>query len=203
MYSKTCTETVSFESRPLPSQCYNTHMSNRLKIILCIVALIAGLLILTKAIVGRSGLGPVVPQATTTLPFEGLVYENSQYGFSFSLPATWRGYTIVENTWAGMSLGATDGQNYTSEIGPLILIRHPLWTEKNPRQDIPIMVFTLNQWTNMQNDAFHIGAAPINPSELGRNDNYVFALPARYNFAYHTGFEEVDRLIQSGALKSF
>jgi hypothetical protein len=102
-----------------------------------------------------------------------------------------------------MSLGATDGQNYTSEIGPLILIRHPLWTEKNPRQDIPVMVFTINQWTNMQNDAFHIGAAPINPSELGRNDNYVFALPARYNFAYQTGFEEVDQLIRANNLKTF
>lgn len=177
-------------------------MSNKIKITLCIGALIAGLLILTKTVFQKSNLGPVVPQATTALPFEGLVYENKEYGFTFSLPTTWREYTVVETKWTGMSIGATEGNNYISEIGPIISIRHPLWSEKSPRQDIPIMVFTLNQWTNMQNDVFHIGAAPINPSELGRNATYVFALPARYNFAYQTGFEEVDQLIQAGNLKA-
>jgi len=37
---------------------------------------------------------------------------------------------------------------------------------------------------SLQQEKFHIGAAPINPSELGRNTKYVFALPARYNYAF-------------------
>ncbi|MDP1086626.1 hypothetical protein Q6245_30140, partial [Klebsiella pneumoniae] len=67
---------------------------------------------------------------------------------------------------------------------PMISIRHPDWTSQNPRQDIPIMIFTLAQWNMLQQDEFHIGAAPINPSELGRNTSYVFARPARYNYAF-------------------
>jgi len=44
------------------------------------------------------------------------------------------------------------------------------------------MVFTLSQWDSLQKYKFHIGAAPIGPSELGRNTKYIFELPARYNF---------------------
>lgn len=141
--------------------------------------------------------------------FEGEVgatkvsYKNTKYSFFINLPETWKGFSVLENNWTGMSQGATEGNNYISEVGPLILIRHPLWTEKNPRQDIPVMVFTIDQWNKMQNDAFHIGAAPINPSELGRNSKYVFALPARYNFSYLTGFEEVDQIIRNNSLHSF
>lgn len=132
-----------------------------------------------------------------------IYYGNTKYGFVVNLPETWKDYSTIENNWTGMSVGATEGNNYISEVGPLILIRHPLWTEKNPRQDIPVMVFTIDQWGRMQSDAFHIGAAPINPSELGRNSKYVFALPARYNFSYLTGFEEVDQIVQQKNLKTF
>lgn len=176
-------------------------MSNKLKLILCIISLIIGVLIISKSVNRvKPNAGEVVIEVPSVLIKSKVYYANTKYGFLINLPDSWQGYTIVENTWSGMSVGATEGNNYLSEIGPLVLVRHPLWTEKNPRQDIPVMVFTLDQWTNMQNDAFHIGAAPINPSELGRNNKYVFALPARYNFAYQTGFEEVDQIIQA---KSF
>ena len=104
---------------------------------------------------------------------------------------TWEGYSLVK---------PTEGQ--ITEKGPIISIRHPLWTKKNPRQDIPIMVFTIKQWDSIQNEEFHIGAAPIGPSELGRNSRYVFALPARYNFAYLTGYEEVDQILNGKPLKA-
>jgi hypothetical protein len=55
----------------------------------------------------------------------------------------------------------------------------------------------------MKKGYFHIGAAPINPKELGRNNNYVFALPARYNFAFPEGFEEVNNIIENNPLKTF
>jgi hypothetical protein len=65
------------------------------------------------------------------------------------------------------------------------------------------MVFTLKQWTDLDKDVFHIGAAPVNPSELGRNSKYVFALPARYNYSFLEGYEEVDQILRSGNFKTF
>jgi hypothetical protein len=83
----------------------------------------------------------------------------------------------------------------------MISIRHPEWTAENPRQDIPIMIFTTAQWNSLQQGKFHIGAAPIGPSELGRNAKYVFALPARYNYAFPTGYEEVESILKSDPLQ--
>jgi hypothetical protein len=136
--------------------------------------------------------------ATTTLQ-----YVNNQYGFSFDLPVSWQNYTVVNDFWKGNSLDANGNVIQNVVIGPMISLRHPNWTYSVPRQDIPIMIFTISQWNDMQNDKFHIGAAPINPSELGRNSKYVFALPARYNYSYLPGYEEVDKLIQAHSLKAF
>ncbi|HCT36163.1 MAG TPA: hypothetical protein DF292_03910 [Firmicutes bacterium] len=125
-----------------------------------------------------------------------IIYENSAYGFSFALPAGWEGYRIVAEQWEGLSL-----ENRPS--GPILNIRHPQWTAEKPRQDIPIMIFTMAQWEALQSEKFHIGAAPMGPKELGRNSKYVFALPARYNYAFPEGFEEVDAILESGALKAY
>lgn len=125
-----------------------------------------------------------------------IMYTNTKYGFSFFLPDSWEGYSIVNDEWEGFSI---EGQE-TVQSGPLLRIRHPKYTSQNPRQDIPIMVFTTEQWELLQDEKFHIGAAPINPSELGRNSEYVFALPARYNYAFIEGYEEVDSIINSNPL---
>ncbi|XOQ44916.1 MAG: hypothetical protein ACFWTN_10800 [Clostridium sp.] len=92
----------------------------------------------------------------------------------------------------------------TAETGPEIFIRRPAWTKENPKQDIPILIFPLKQWDDIRREKFHIGAPPVGPSELDRNAQYGFALPARsrYNFAYLTGSKEVDDLIRSGAAKA-
>ncbi|MDP4092931.1 MAG: hypothetical protein Q8920_06175 [Bacillota bacterium] len=129
-----------------------------------------------------------------------VVYNNSQYGFNFTLPESWKGFRIITDKWKGLSQGQTN-DDVPYATGPIITIRHPLWTSANPRQDIPIMIFTINQWNEQQQDKFHIGAAPIGPSELGRNSKYVFALPARYNFAFPTGYQEVEKIINSKPLK--
>ena len=179
--------------------------SKKIIIIVCAVVILigAGIYLVKNKSVKGDGLENVALTIPMNLVSSSVYYGNTKYGFLINLPESWKGFTTFENNWSGMSVGATDGNNYISEIGPLILVRHPLWTEKNPRQDIPVMVFTIDQWNRMQNDAFHIGAAPINPSELGRNTKYVFALPARYNFAYQAGFEEVDKIIQGKSLVAF
>ena len=129
---------------------------------------------------------------TTTVPVATTEYKNGEYGFGLTLPKSWTDFSVIEDVWEG-----------GSETGPLFSIRHPDWEYKSPRQDIPVMVFTLAQWADMQADKFHIGAAPINPSELGKNAKYVFAIPARYNFEYLTGFEEVEDILQGKPFKSF
>ena len=118
----------------------------------------------------------------------GLVYTNKTYGFRFALPDSWKGYSIVVKSWSQ---------------GPLILIRHPLWTEANPRQDIPIMVLTLAQWDLVQQGKLSVSAAPIGPDELAHNSKYVFALPPRYNFAFLPGYEEVGEILKHDPLQAF
>jgi peptidoglycan hydrolase-like protein with peptidoglycan-binding domain len=127
-----------------------------------------------------------------------VVYENTQYGFKFYLPKGWKGYTIIPDKWEGYG---QENPGVITETGPLLSIRNPLWTSQDPHQDIPIMIFTLAQWNSLQQDKFHIGAAPVGPSELGRNSTYVFALPARYNFAFRTGFEEVENILNGHPLE--
>lgn len=130
-----------------------------------------------------------------------IVYKNDEFGFSFTLPASWKGYQIVTSQWEGIAANA-GGSGALAATGPMLSIRHPQWTAQKPRQDIPIMVFTTAQWTELQAGAFHIGAAPINPSELGHNAKYVFALPARYNYAFPEGYEEVERILAGHPLQA-
>jgi hypothetical protein len=131
---------------------------------------------------------------------DSVVYKNKQYEFSFTLPTSWKDYSIVAGKWEGVSLDEQQGTKII-ETGPIINIRHPKWTFQKPRQDIPIMIFTLSQWKTMLQEEFHIGAAPFGPSELGRNSRYVFALPARYNYAFPSGYEEVEEILKGNPLQ--
>jgi hypothetical protein len=146
---------------------------------------------------------PTSDKIETTLPQDQqqVDYRNTEFGFSFSLPISWKGYSVETSEWNGYIPGQQG--DVVVEKGPIISIRHPEWTSANPRQDIPIMVFTLSQWDSLQQEKFFIGAGPVGPSELGRNTIYVFALPARYNYAFLLGFEEVEKILESKPLKAF
>ncbi len=130
-------------------------------------------------------------------PFGPVVYRNTQYGFSLALLPTWRGYSVVTANWEGFAAGVEGGG--IIQTGPLILIRHPEWTAANPRQDIPIMVFSHSQWALIQQQEMYVSAAGVPPPELGRNADYVFALPPRYNYAYLPGWQEVEALLERGS----
>ena len=145
---------------------------------------------------------PTPTPAPTPNPVTGVQYKNTEYAFTINLPDSWKDFTIIEDEWEGDSINSNGQVQTGTEHGALISVRHPDWEYKSPRQDIPIMVFTLMQWSDMTADKFHIGAAPINPSEIGRNTKYVFAIPARYNFSYLTGYEEVDQIIHNNNFKS-
>ncbi len=133
---------------------------------------------------------------------EAVVYTNQELGFSFTLPPEFKGYSILTGEWKGDDIKNT-GKKARTFQGLQVTIRDPRWTQQVPRQDIPIMAFTLEQWNQLQNGEFAVGAAPVNPSELGRNAKYVFALPARYNYAFPEGYEEVQIIIDGNPLSAF
>src|SRR5690606_39249822 len=73
-----------------------------------------------------------------------VTYMNRDYGFRFLLPESWRGYTVVYETWEGRALEDAAGGSVPAGDpameGPLLRLRHPRWTPERPRQDVPIMV---------------------------------------------------------------
>lgn len=145
---------------------------------------------------------PPVLQPSPAQQSTGVEYRNATYGFAVALPESWEGYSVTIDTWTGDAMGDQLGETpFTT--GSVVSIHNPRWTGASTYQDIPIMVFTIDQWNLLQQEKFHIGAAPIGPSELGRNAAYVFALPARYNYSFPPGYEEVDRIIQSKPLTIF
>jgi hypothetical protein len=141
--------------------------------------------------------------ANRVVPTEAIKYVNEDYSFCFTLPVDWLRFSVLEDHWEGWRNVEPKG-SVTVEQGPLIKIRHPRWTSADPRQDIPIMVFTHTQWYSVLHPdspkGFLIGAAPFGPGELGRNSSYVFALPARYNYAFPEGYEEVDKILRNKPL---
>jgi hypothetical protein len=138
---------------------------------------------------------------STEQPAFPVEYRNTELGFSFSLPASWEGFSIRQSNWEGLKSG--DLGDELVEQGPIISIVHPKSTVQQPRQEIPLMVFTIEQWDQMQRGEWHIGAAPISPLELGQNSRYVFALPTRYNYAFPEGWEEVEQILQGQPLVTF
>lgn len=205
---------------------------SRLWILICVVlALVVGTIAYFWVTQGRFPLAPAASQAgsepvssqqnstagissalessasansgsSSSAVMNALTYTNKEYGFTFALPQDFEGYTILNEEWEG-----TDIKNTASKArvfkGPQITIRDPRWTSQVPRQDIPIMILTVDQWNQLQNGEFSIGAAPVNPSELGQNSKYVFVLPARYYYAFPEGYEEVQTILDGSPLAAF
>ena len=117
-------------------------------------------------------------------------YKNDEFGFMFYLPADWEGYTVLTEQWNGTPVNGS-----TAQEGTKLTLRSPKWTEEKPYQDIPILVFTKDQWAQVAAEELSVSAAPIPPTVLGANAQYVFALPARYNFAYPEGYKDVENII--------
>jgi hypothetical protein len=133
-----------------------------------------------------------------TRHIETIQYRNRKYGFRFTLPESWKGYRVSWSEWEGRVL-VSDGNVEHVLRGPLLIIRHPKWTEANPREDMPIMIFTIPQW----NEGPIVSAAPFGPGELGRNRKYVFAVPPRWDYDFSEGYEEAEKLLTASSLHTF
>ena len=141
----------------------------------------------------------VIPSSAPSARATTTIYKNSLYGFMITLPLKWLGYSIITTSWNGYSSTSSS----IIQTGPILSIRDPSWTVKVPRQEIPIMVFTLKQWSDLNRDQFNVGAAPMSPSILGKNNNYVFAIPARYNYAFISGYQEVQNILDGKPFQAF
>jgi hypothetical protein len=131
-------------------------------------------------------------------------YRNEQFGFRVELPESWKGFTVYNQKEDIYDLtGKTTTNNGVIASFETFYIRNPLWSAAKPRQDIPIMVFTTDQWRHIHAEEYSVGAAPIPPSELAHNSAYVFALPPRYNYAFPEGWEEVEQILSDNPVHAF
>lgn len=137
--------------------------------------------------------------ATTSTSNTSVIYTNNDFGFTFSLPDSWKEFSVVKTSWEGNPVAATG----TKRSGPKLLIRNPAWTSKVPYEDIPVLVFTLADWQSYIAGDYAVSAAPIAATELGRNNQFVFALPPRWDFDYSTGYTEAEKIVESKPLKTF
>jgi len=175
-------------------------MNTKAKISICLGVIViivgAGLYFYASgnnAVVNNAGGVPVKHTGDTSL-----TYTNTDYGFTFTLPADWQGYTIVKSTWQGNPLSGA-----TAPSGPKLLIRNPHWTASAHYEDIPILVFTVSQWNSYLAENFSVSAAPVKASELARNNTYVFALPPRWDYDYSLGYKEADDIVTGSPLHAF
>jgi hypothetical protein len=70
-------------------------------------------------------------------------YVNTNYRFAFSLPRSWKGYSVVAKRWQDTP------QDQVRLSGPEITIRHPQWTDEN-RCDR-----TLRSWSSRTRSGTH------------------------------------------------
>jgi hypothetical protein len=125
-------------------------------------------------------------------------YTNREYGFRFTLPESWKGYRILWSEWRGNVL-TNSGEVARVLRGPRLVIRNPKWTRENPREDMPILIYTIDQW----NEGPVVSAAPFYPEELGRNRKYVFAVPPRWDYDFAEGYEEAEKILTAASLHTF
>ena len=81
------------------------------------------LIILAVILIG--GIKYFVFKKNTNLPViqtqTSLAYKNTEYGFTFTLPLSWQGYSTVTQNWDGTVISTSK-----KITGPKISIRHPL-----------------------------------------------------------------------------
>jgi hypothetical protein len=91
----------------------------------------------------------------------------------------------------------------SEEHGPLLLIRNSAYTDEDPHEDIPIMVFTRNQWKKILQGKLLVSAAPFPPAEIAHNRRYVFCTPPRYFYDELPGVEEVLAILGGQPMHTF
>lgn len=121
--------------------------------------------------------------ATTTL-----LYENTDFGFSLTLPKSWDGYKVATGT---------------VQYGRTITITPPSSVDEDTREFVPVLIYPIDKWTEWEKNNFdgYPTAAPIGPTERARNQDYVFATAPRYNFGFGADPKVVEEIVEK--MKAF
>ena len=117
---------------------------------------------------------------------------SAQYGFRFDLPDDWRGFCVLQSHWGLPS----------EENGPVLILRSPEYTEDDPHEDIPIMIFTHQQWKKIVRGDLLVSTA-FPPEEIGRNTRHVFGIVWRDFNDNRTGYKEVFAILQNHPMHTF
>ena len=142
-------------------------------------------LVLTGVLFGCStAANHVSSNAPNQLPQLPLRYYNTQSDLAFFLPASWLGYSVMDQQWEGTTYSAAEDKTVVVGHGPMIILRHPQWKASAPYQDIPILVFTRRQWDALNHGKLwptcYVGGTM---DEICHNSQYVFAISSRFNAA--------------------
>jgi hypothetical protein len=126
-----------------------------------------------------------------------LHYHNAKYDFTFCLPPSWRGYSVKIGQWDGGHYSSASDKTVITDHGEIIFLRYPQWKTNDLYQDIPIVMFTRNQWDDERTgkmSAYISAGGTID--ELWHDRNHVFAISSRYNAADDVkGWQEAPEII--------
>jgi len=132
------------------------------------------------------------PNHPSDLP---LRYYNTQYDFTFMLPRSWQGYSMLVQRWDEVRYVAAVDKLEVTDHGPVIVLRHPQWKASDPYQDFPIRVFTRSQWEGAGQGPPGIDAGGFQ-EEIAHNAKYVFAVSSRFNWGESKGWKQAWAIVE-------
>lgn len=126
--------------------------------------------------------GPPEPRGTSKRspslqPSSATIYHNDSYGLTFHLPSDWTGYGVLRDRWQANEHDDILNRDVLAGTGPILILRHPKWRLGHRRQDIPILVFTTEQWKAAVPERIYAGGVI---HELCRNKHYVCGIYSRF-----------------------
>ncbi len=125
-----------------------------------------------------------------------LRYHDTKSGFTFYLPDSWSGYSVLHKEWHGTTYVPAKDEAVTVARGPVLVFRHPKWTASKPYQDMTVVVYTRSQWhaerQGVGSCTYFAGGTMV---EIGHNRNYVFAMSTHEGKAELEGWREVNQIV--------
>jgi hypothetical protein len=129
-------------------------------------------------------------------PGSALRYHNAKSGFTFFMPASWRGYSVLHEQWEAQTYLPANDTTLIVAHGPVIVLRHPHWTVSEPYQDITFLVYTRSQWDAEKQGKFcstyFAGGTMV---EMWHNRKYVFAMSTHESKSELNGWREVSEIV--------
>jgi hypothetical protein len=88
---------------------------------------------------------------------------------------------VLTEQWEGETYLREKDTDVVLARGSIIVLRNPQWETNNLYQDIPIYIFTRQQWDDIYPGKYDAAGAGGVIYELWHNDKYVFGIHSRFN----------------------